>query len=186
MNDNDLFSLVLDKDETIIKTFRPNKSRAWFGTIITIILLAIIFIPMTIVAFISVPEEGALESGIFCLAFLIIYAAVVCILIALWCNKTVYAVTNKRVLIRTGYIGVDYKSLDYSMVGALTVNVSWVDKLLRKNTGSLAFGSMASPMTNGTVAKFNFSYIDNPYEVYKEIKELIDDSKAKKEAIENK
>ena len=101
-------------------------------------------------------------------------------MIVLWCNKTVYAVTNKRVLIRTGYIGVDYKSLDYSMVGAFTVNVNWIDKLLRKNTGSLSFGSMASPMTNGTVAKFNFTYIDNPYEIYKEIKELIDDSKSKK------
>lgn len=179
MNDNDLFSLVLDKDEKIIKTFRPRKSRAWFSAILSIILLCIIFVPLIVFGFIDT-EPGALSTAIGGIVFLVVFSGIMCIMIALWCNKTVYAVTNKRVLIRTGYIGVDYKSLDYSMVGAFTVNVNWIDKLLRKNTGSLSFGSMASPITNGTVAKFNFTYIDNPYEIYKEIKELIDDSKSKK------
>lgn len=185
MNDNELFSLVLDKDENIIKTFRPNKARAWFGTILTVLLLCVVFIPLIVAGFMST-EPDALSTAIGGIVFLLVFVVIICIMIVLWCNKTVYAVTNKRVLIRTGYIGVDYKSLDYSMVGAFTVNVNWIDKLLRKNTGSLAFGSMASPMTNGTVAKFNFSYIDKPYEVYKEIKELIDESKLKKDPTEAK
>ena len=185
MSDQDLFSLVLDKDEKIIKTYRPRKSRAWIGSALLIIFLTIFFVPLIVMGFID-KTEGALETAIGGIVALAVFIIIICVAMALWCDKTVYAVTNKRVLIRTGYIGVDYKSLDYSMVGAFTVNVNWIDKLMRKNTGSVAFGSMASPMTNGTTAKFNFSYIDKPYEVYKEIKELIDDSKAKKEATENK
>lgn len=179
MKDEDLFSVVLDKDEKIVKTYRPNKLRAWAATIFTMILFAICFLPFVIFGFL-VPEDGGFGSALGILIFLIVYCGVMVLMIALWCNKTVYAVTNKRVLIRTGYIGVDYKSLDYNMVGAFTVNVNWIDKILRKNTGSLSFGSMASPMTNNTVAKFNFSFITNPYEVYREIKEIIDEAKANK------
>ena len=61
------------------------------------------------------------------------------------------------------------------MLGAMTVNVSWADKLLRKNTGMISFGSMASPMVNSVGTAFTFSYLNNPYETYKEIKKLIND-----------
>ena len=176
MNDNNLFSLVLDKDEEILKTYRPNKMRAWFTVCLTSIVLALFLLPVIIgSAFDS--ESNGLAVGVVFLSFFVVYILISFVLIKLWINKTVYAVTNKRILIRTGYIGVDYKSLDYTMLGAFTVNVSWVDKLIHKNTGSLAFGSVASPMTNGYGAKFNFSFISSPYETYKEIKAIIDQHK---------
>lgn len=175
MEDKQLFNQVLDADEEVVKTMRPQKFRAWFTSVISLVFLAIFFVPAGIVSFFDA-ELGA-ASGIWFLTIYAVFALVTIILMALWLNKTVYAITNKRVLIRTGYIGVDYKSLDFNMVGALTVNVNWIDKLLHKNTGSIAFGSMASPMVNNNVSKFVFSYISNPYEVYKEVKSYIDDKK---------
>jgi len=74
---------------------------------------------------------------------------------------------------------VDFKSLDRKMIGAIDVNVSLLDKLLRKNTGTLKYGSMSSPINNQT-STYVFAHISNPYENYKKIKECIDDCKEKK------
>ncbi len=183
--DQDLFKVVLDDDEKVVQVIRPLKSRAWFGTIVGLIIWALFLVPFGVCMMIfheptSPDAEDTLWVG---LGFLILWAVTSLlgiIAIALWCRKTVYAWTNKRVLIRTGYIGVDYKSLDLNMVGALSVNVNVVDKIMRKNTGTISFGSMASPMTTQNVAKFNFSYVYDPYRVYKEVKAYIDQKKAAK------
>ena len=169
MDNKDLFLPVLDKNEEILKIYKPNKGRTIFTVCLGILFLFLFSLCWltTLLAF-YVYLGCSVVSAIF-----------ICIVTTLWQKKTVYAVTTKRILIRTGYIGVSFKSLDYTMLGALSVKVGLVDKLLRKNTGSIAFGSMASPMTNQAGAKFNFFYIQNPYEVYKEIKEIIDEHKDK-------
>ena len=176
MNDKNLFSPVLDKNEEILKVYKPNKTRAWFTIFISMLCFVLFFLPVSIG---SAFEPEAWPLTIIMIVCFVLYVVLSVVLVNLWLNKTVYAVTSKRILIRTGYIGVDYISLDYTMLGALTVNVGWIDKLLHKNTGSIAFGSMASPMTNQAGAKFNFSYIKNPYETDKEIKEIIDTHKDK-------
>ena len=93
---------------------------------------------------------------------------------------TYYAYTNKRVIIRKGIFGVDYKSLDMSMIGAVDVSVTLLDKIVHKNTGTIAFGSMANPMGNQNGFMFKFAHVYNPYETYKEIKTVIDEFKNKK------
>ena len=96
----------------------------------------------------------------------------------LWYNKTYYACTNKRIIIRTGVIGVDFKALDLQMIGAINVNVSWVDKIVGRNTGSLTFGSMSSPLNAPANSHgYVFSYVKQPYEIYKHLKEMIEQSK---------
>ena len=183
LKDQDLFQVVLDDDEKIVQVLRPHKGRAWFGTIILLILLSVVMLPFGICMIIfhtpSSPDvEDTLGVGIGALVFWSVICLLSIIATILWCGKTVYAWTNKRVLIRTGYIGVDYKSLDLNMVGALSVNVSFVDKILHKNTGTIAFGSMASPMTTQTVSKFNFAFVYDPYRVYKDVKAYIDQQKS--------
>ena len=60
-----------------------------------------------------------------------------------------------------------------SMIGAVDVYVSVIDKILRKNTGSVTYGSMASPMNGNTGSLYRFSHIETPYETCKEIKTAI-------------
>ncbi len=66
-----------------------------------------------------------------------------------------------------------------NMVGASNVKVSLLDKLCRKNTGTVIFGSMASPMVNGQNGTSGYVLADiaDPYGVYKELKEAIEDRK---------
>ena len=176
----DLFQVVLGDDEKIVKVVRPHKGRAWFGIIFGFIVLGLMMVPFGVlmVVFHKQADSDSLAAGIGALVFWAIFSIVGFVMTALWSRKTVYAWTNKRILIRTGYIGVDYKSLDLNMIGALSVNVGMVDKILHKNTGTVAFGSMASPMAAQTATKFNFAYSHNPYEIYKEVKAYIDQKKA--------
>ncbi|MBR2969527.1 MAG: hypothetical protein IKC49_00530 [Clostridia bacterium] len=176
MKDQKLFLPILDKDEEIKKVYRPSKMRTWINLVVMIILYSIFFVPLLVSA---LSKNGQIVGWVTIIALYTLSILVSIIFIALWVNKTVYAITDKRILIRTGYIGIDFKSLDYKMLGAMTVSVNWLDKILHKNTGSIAFGSMASPMVNNNIAKFTLSYIKNPYEECKEIKQIIDEHQSK-------
>ena len=181
--DKGLFQVVLDDDEEIVQVIRPHKRRAWFGTVVGLILFGLIMIPFGVCMIVfhtpSSPDaDDTLGMGIGMLVFWSVMTLIWVISTVLWCHKTIYAWTNKRVLIRTGYIGVDYKSLDLNMVGALSVNVSFIDKMIRQNTGTIAFGSMASPMTTQNASKFNFAFVYDPYHLYKEVKAYIDQKKS--------
>ena len=178
MKELELFKPVLDADEEILKVYKPNKFRTYFGTFLVCIFITVLFMIPIIASFLD--TETSIATSIGFIVFVVVFDALTLLLIALWYNKTLFAVTNKRILIRTGYIGVDYKGLDYDTIGALTVNVNWLDKLLKKDTGTLSFGSMASPMINTANYKFSFLYIKNPYEVYREVKAIIDANKPKK------
>ena len=105
----------------------------------------------------------------------------------LYFKNTYYAYTNKRIIIRTGIFGVDFKSLDLDNIGASDVYVSLLDKLIRKHTGTIKFGSNSSPI-NGTNGNYMFAHIEGPYEVYKEIKNFINEvqNKQKKSKKEQK
>ena len=178
MKELELFKPVLDADEEILKVYKPNKFLTYFGTVLVCIFITVLFMIPIIASFLD--TETSIATSIGFIVFVVVFDALTLLLIALWYNKTIFAVTNKRILIRTGYIGVDYKGLDYDTIGALTVNVNWLDKLLKKDTGTLSFGSMASPMINTANYKFSFLYIKNPYEVYREVKAIIDANKPKK------
>ena len=181
--DKKIFEPILDKNETIIKVFKPNKTKLFWSS-----LLATFFISFFVVlwAVFAIGLGGGFENSwlIAIIAFLGFQAIILLIAIgftSMYYNKLFYAYSNKRIIIRTGIFGVDYKSLDMSMIGAVNVNVSLLDKMLGKNTGSIKFGSMASPIVasgnNGGVNPYHFSNILTPYETYRELKDVIDEYK---------
>ena len=172
---DNVFDIVLEKDEQIIEMFKPNKFKLFFKSIFawTLVLFSFL-IPLALGMF---DVEGGMDfnkqTAVYLLipiGIFVICEVVYILFLNMYYKKTVYAYTNKRLLIRTGVIGVDYKSLDLKSVGAMDVYVSLFDKLLRKNTGTLRFGSMSSPM-NSSASFYQFAHIEKPYEVYKNIKE---------------
>jgi len=169
-----VFSQILDKDEKVVEVLKPNKVKYFVKNI----LLAVLCVIIMVVPFCLGEAPDSIDIWI-PITIGLIFVLIWIIFIVLNYLKTFYAYTNKRIVIRTGIIGVDFKSLDMKMIGAIDVNVSLLDKLLRKNTGTLKYGSMSSPINNQT-STYVFAHISNPYENYKKIKECIDDCKEKK------
>lgn len=187
----EIFSPILDDDEKVIKVIKPNKFMQYARVMLST-LLWYIFIGIFVVigALAGVEEEGvetggvAVDTQIVELAIIISLAIVVGLLVItlliewlfthLYYKNVYYGYTNKRIVIRKGIFGVDYKSLDIKMIGASTVNVSLLDKIFRKNTGTINFGSMASPINgmNG-INNYILANVTDPYGLYKEIKSYI-------------
>ena len=86
-------------------------------------------------------------------------------------KKTCYCCTNKRIIIRRGFIGADYQTLDYDLIGGMDVQVDFFDKIMKPNTGTISFASAASPMMEKQGSSYYFAHIENPYETYRKIKE---------------
>ncbi len=193
MENKELFAPILQEDEEIIKVLKPNKTRYIYLSGLAFTLFALIPIlvmaapfSMLIDAF---KEDGAptplvIELSIFG-GFILLTLIAVWVGLNMSYKKTFYAYTNKRILIRRGVIGVDYATLDYEMIGGLMVNVGFLDRLMKgsDNPGTITFGSSASPVIytrNGRTAAYAFRNIDRPYEVYRDLKHMVDEYKAAK------
>jgi len=179
---SEMFNNILDQDEQIIKVFKPNKCKMYFSTLLLSVLSLLLFFIVACL-YVMFPDEGVVGNPIYLLIPVGVYLLILLIiwgLTAIAYKNLFYAYSNKRIIIRSGIFGVDFKSLDMSMIGAVNVYVSLLDKILNKNTGSLSFGSTASPMVYGKSASmYNFSHIVMPYETCKEIKFFIDEFKRK-------
>ena len=181
-----IFEPILDADEKVVKVFKPHKGKMFTSVLLTSFLCWCWILITAIIGMLTDPETGEytpvewwIVLGV-CLGIVVFFTAITALFTALAYRNTYYAYTNKRVIIRKGIFGVDYKSLDMSMIGAIDVSVSVIDKIISKNTGSISYGSMASPIAGQNGVMFRFSHIRAPYETYKEIKTVIDEFKNSK------
>ena len=177
----ELFEMILEKDEEIVKVVKPNKKKlmvscwAWFLSMWALTYACGVWI-------VFIPEIG-LEwwIGLVITAGSLVLPLIISIpFFGAYYKNRYYAYTNKRIIIRTGVFGIDYKGLDLIAIDAVNVYVSFFDKIVKKNTGSLKFGSKASPIINygnGASGGYRFTHLEKPYDYYREIKEYIDAAK---------
>ena len=184
------FDVILDAEESIAKIYKPNKKRfALFGAIAVIpsLLIPVGIMILGILGFIGVipfaddsgeidntgPLIMAIFGGIFVIAMIVAVFTPF-----LKYKKAAYCITNKRIIIKYGVIGADFKSLNLDAISAVYVEVNFLDKFIRLNTGTITFASSATPMVQGNqkngYVPFAFAHVNDPYEVYKEVKGLVD------------
>ncbi len=84
-------------------------------------------------------------------------------LVLSWKN-TVYAITDRRLIVRSGMWGIDYDSIDYDKISDIAVNVSPLASLC--NVGTVI--ALPNQVVNG----LSFIGIARPYEMYKKMKEV--------------
>jgi hypothetical protein len=188
MANEEIFNDVLDEGEKVAAVLTPNRKKYWaFFNWVYFWCLPSWFVPaialMTALIFADKEVKNAgLSAGILIAAAIGIM--VLAYLIAFWLAKVTlkkrfYGYSNKRILIRCGIIGVDYKVLDYKLLGATTATVGLLDKIMGSKTGYLRFGSASSPIITASFGGqslgggFVFSHVDNPYELLREIKKTI-------------
>jgi membrane protein YdbS with pleckstrin-like domain len=93
-----------------------------------------------------------------------------------------YAITKKRVIIKSGLIGTDFKSIYYDQMKNVIVNVGLIGKIFRVGTLQIDTGKTHTYSTggrrggrysHGTVRTRtvydNLKHITKPYEVYKHL-----------------
>ncbi|MDD4203475.1 MAG: PH domain-containing protein [Candidatus Omnitrophica bacterium] len=89
-------------------------------------------------------------------------------------KNTFYAITNKRLMIRSGFWGIDFSSIDYDKISDVQVTVNPVENIMKVGTIRFSAGRI-SP--DGTSLTDNFIGVENPYEVFKRVKTTMVDVK---------
>lgn len=188
MENKEIFNDVLDEGEVVLNVLRPNKKKYWaffnwmYFWAMGSWLLIIAFVTPAIAIDMDAKGLEILWISLVLIALLaLFYFAgyfVSRVFASLAFKKRHYAYTNKRIIIRCGIIGVDYRVLDYKLLGATTVTVGVLDRMMGGKTGYIRFGSASSPIV-GTYGNgmgfggFTFSHVDMPYDLLKEIKKIM-------------
>ncbi len=89
-------------------------------------------------------------------------------------GNTCYAYTNKRLMLRSGFWGIDFKTIDYDKIQELEVDVDPIEKLLGVGTIQAFSGNTTN---RGARVYDEFVGIQDPYDVFKHIKEVSVDIK---------
>ena len=181
---------ILDDDEIVLCQLKPNKKRFILLSALSLLLALLIFVVLFfvlglggIIGFIKYTNEAGERELLAPIMFIVFASApIIFLLVRVFSlfpiyKNTFYIVTNKRIIIRGGFIGVDYKSLALKNIIAVDVRVDFLDKLVNPNSGTIIFGSPANQMSqdkNNKNSAYMFAHIDNPYDEYKEIKSIID------------
>ena len=179
---------ILTDDEEVKEYFKPNKKRFVVVNIIATLLFLVIFFGgvftvgilgiINVIAFTDSTGQRDFLAPIMFLVFSTPFLLMIILSLIGYIaryHRTIYVVTNKRLIIRSGFIGVDYKSIELKYIGLVNVRVDFLDKLCG-NTGTITFASPAIPLTtnqNNVNGAFAFRCVENPYEVYKKVKEYI-------------
>lgn len=140
---NALFADFLDRDEVILGTIKPSKSR-FYKTLVFPFAIPL-FWPHLILMVIF-------TAGFFPF-----------ITMAKSYKNMCYAYTNKRLIVRSGAFGVSFFGIEYKDIVATSVETSFLDK--KTGTGTLLFRSYHSSVS--------FKYVENPYDLMRTIKDNI-------------
>jgi membrane protein YdbS with pleckstrin-like domain len=92
-------------------------------------------------------------------------------------GNTSYGLTNKRVMMRTGFIGTDFKSIDYDKISDIEVTVNFIERAF--NVGTIKFFSGRTQTDEGITSKLydQWEAIPNVYEVFKKVNQVSVDIK---------
>ena len=92
-------------------------------------------------------------------------------------RNTYFCYTDKRVIIKTGFMGVDYKIKDFYNIGNIEVNVGPLENIL--GVGTIRIDEEIVKTNNNSSRRVgNRLYgIQRPYEVFKDLKEVVMDIK---------
>ncbi len=86
-------------------------------------------------------------------------------------SNTAYAYSDKRVMMRSGFIGTDFKTIDYDKISDIELTVNIIERIY--NVGSIQFFSGRTQTNDGKTTNLYdyWTAIDNPYEVFKMVKQ---------------
>jgi|LSQX01.3.fsa_nt_gb membrane protein YdbS with pleckstrin-like domain len=92
-------------------------------------------------------------------------------------RNTYYGYSNKRVMHRTGFMGIDFKTIDYDKIQNIEVNVNPLERYLDVGSILIFSGEIIASDRGSRSAYTTFKSIKDPYTIFKKIKEVSVDIK---------
>ena len=167
------FESVKDENEKILWTGKP-KFIPFIFTGILGGIFSIIFVAIWLFTTREWENTGAINSPSYFWLF-----GLIPILVGLFTflnkvfsfSNTSYSYSDKRIMMRSGFIGTDFKTIDYDKISDIEVTVNIIEKIY--NVGTIKFFSGRTQTDEGNTTNLfdSWSAIENPYEVFKMVKQ---------------
>ncbi len=170
------FSAVKDEDEEFIWIGEP-KFIPFLATGIPFLIIGLIWGAFDYFGFIrNMPAKMAgFAIQFFALHLFPFWGSILNMLRLILVHKnTFYAITNKRVMMRSGFWGIDFNAIDYDKISDIQVTVNPLENML--GVGTLRF-SAGKVNSKGNPLTEDFIAVDNPYDVFKKVKSVSVDVK---------
>ncbi len=170
------FEAVKDKDEKVFWVGKPDFT-AFMVTGIPFLVIGLIWGSIDYFGFIqhmkNIPAGFAIPF--FALHLFPFWGSLLNMLrLFLVHGNTCYAYTNKRLMMRSGFWGTDFMTIDYDKISDIDVNVNPIENLL--GVGTIRAYSGRTSSKGGRIYD-RFIGIHDPYAVFKKIKEISVDVK---------
>lgn len=169
------FEAVRDKDEEILWVGRP-AFLPFMLSGIPFLLFGLLWGAFDYFGFIRhMPKEmSGFTIPFFLLHLFPFYGSILNMFrLALVHHNTFYAITNKRLMLRSGFFGIDFKVIDYDKISDLQVTVNPLENLLGVGT----IKAFSGRMNQNTALYDKMIGIRQPYDVFRRIKEVSVDIK---------
>ncbi len=176
---NSPLTQILDKDEAVLWSGRPHPA-PFFASGIPFLIFGLCWGAFDYFGFIrhmvSRPNaESAIMIPFFALHLFPFWLALAnFVRLPVVYRNTVYALTNRRVIIQGGFWGLSFQSIDYDQIQETTVSIGPVEKMV--GCGSVRIFSGRTSAKGANIYD-SFTGIDHPYDVYKQLKQVSVDIK---------
>lgn len=164
---------ILVSDESIIWNGKPKKSAYIINKVITMLPIALIWLIFDSTFIISFISLGNFMEMLW---FIIPFFALHLMPVWIWLGNiltakknwenTEYYVTNKRIIIVSGFIGMNYQTIFYKDINNVHLRIGIIDKLLK--VGDIYFDTSENKM------QF-FLDLENPYDLYTKLQKIVFD-----------
>lgn len=163
-------------DETILWRDKPDRRSYIAAAVIKMLPIAILWLVVD-VGFITGISIGMAKGGVplavlgFVIPFFLIHLAPVWMWISnilkakLELKNIEYALTDKRIIARSGVVGVDFKYIHYSEVQSVNIKVGLIDKMFK-------VGDIYITAQHSSVVLYD---IRDPYRISKKIQQVVFD-----------
>ncbi len=167
---------VLNEGEQILWRGKPNKKAYVWASVLKMMPIALLWLAIDggFIFGMFMAEDFPQEMLWFIVPFFALHLAPVWIWIANIIKAVAeikhleYAITDKRVIVRSGVVGIDFKFINHAEIDSVNVKVGFVDKICK-------VGDVYINSTSNSAVLFD---LENPYYVAKNLQKVSYDVKS--------
>ncbi len=170
---------VLEQDEHILWRDKPHKKSYVWSNFFSLLPIALIWLVADSFFIWMMISSGAFEEmDAFFIVFIIAFFLLHLMPVWIWISSVAkaklehknieYVFTEKRIIIRSGIIGIDIQSVYYSDIESVNLKVGLIDKIYK-------VGDVYLVASNGKYVLFD---IKNPYDITSKLQKITLDIKA--------
>ena len=169
----------LVEGESLIWSAKPKKSAFIINKVLTMMPIALVWLFFDLSFIIPMITSGQIKEMLF---FVVPFFALHLFPFWIWLGNVItsnrkwkntrYYVTDKRIILQSGFVDMNYQTIYYKDIKNVNLRVGLIDKLL--GVGDIYF-DLGTYTTNNRTRTLNHAFLDieNPDEIYPRLQKIV-------------